>query len=108
MPRKAGGDSENPHDLATLLKGLYGKVAHRLNLDPYYISRVARGELASQAVEDALRQELIKIKSLSAGGRGARRATPRKKSASKKWKKKAPIKKRLRIVTSKSPKGPSG
>jgi hypothetical protein len=47
-----------PPDLATLLKGLYGKVAHVLDLDPLYVSRVARGECQSQMIEDAFRCEL--------------------------------------------------
>ena len=33
-----------PPDLATLLKGLYGKVAQVLDVDPLYVSRVARGQ----------------------------------------------------------------
>jgi hypothetical protein len=47
-----------PPDLATLLKGLYGKVAQVLDVDPLYVSRVARGQCQSQMIEDALRREL--------------------------------------------------
>jgi hypothetical protein len=48
-------------DLATQLRGLYGKVAQQLDLDPLYVSRVARGEAQSQRVEEALARELENI-----------------------------------------------
>jgi len=48
-------------DLATQLRGLYGKVAQQLDLDPLYVSRVARGEGQSQRVEEALARELEHI-----------------------------------------------
>jgi hypothetical protein len=43
------------------LRGLYGKVAQQLDLDPLYVSRVARGEGQSQRVEEALARELEHI-----------------------------------------------
>ena len=107
MPSSAGGNSGEPPDLAILLKGLYEKVARQLDLDPYYISRVARGEHRSQMVEDALRRELIRIKARVEKGRGVRGGGIRKKSASKKTKKKrAPKKKSLQLLTFKSPRDP--
>jgi hypothetical protein len=50
-----------PPNLASLIRGLYRRVAHQLELDPSYISRVARGERQSKIVESALRRELRKI-----------------------------------------------
>ena len=50
-----------PRDLASVIRGLYGRVAHRLHVDPSYVSRVARGERRSKTVEDSLRRELSRI-----------------------------------------------
>jgi hypothetical protein len=108
MPRSAGGSSAGPPDLADLLRGLYERVARQLNLDPYYVSRVARGELPSKTVEDALRRELVRIKALTERGRRVPGGATRKNSASTKTKKKrARNKKRLQLLTFKSPRDPS-
>jgi hypothetical protein len=53
--------SEIPRDLTSRVRGLYRQVAHRLRVHPSYVSRVARGERRSAAVERALRRELNKI-----------------------------------------------
>ncbi|GAC1439308.1 MAG: hypothetical protein NVSMB58_35930 [Terriglobales bacterium] len=45
----------------TLYRGLYGRVAKKLAVDPSYVSRVARGERYSQPVESALRNEINQI-----------------------------------------------
>jgi hypothetical protein len=50
-----------PRDLASQLRGLYGRVARELHLDTSYVSRVARGERQSDAVEAGLRRELKRI-----------------------------------------------
>lgn len=50
-----------PQDLASLLRGMYGRVARSLHRDPSYVSRVARGERRSELVQAALRRELNKI-----------------------------------------------
>jgi hypothetical protein len=50
-----------PAGLPSLLRGLYGRVATKLKLDPSYVSRVARGERHSPLIESELRQELNKI-----------------------------------------------
>jgi hypothetical protein len=50
-----------PQDLASLVRGLYQRVASRLGVDPSYVSRVARRERHSKLVGDALRRELRKI-----------------------------------------------
>ena len=45
-------------------RGLYARVARHLGVDRSYVSRVARGERRSQRVEEALRAELKRIRSL--------------------------------------------
>jgi transcriptional regulator with XRE-family HTH domain len=45
----------------TLYRGLYIRIARRLKIDPSYVSRVARGERHSRAVEQALRYEIDQI-----------------------------------------------
>ena len=50
-----------PPDLTSLIRGLYARVASRLEIHPSYVSRVARRERRSKAVEDALRAELMNI-----------------------------------------------
>ena len=64
MPVTRKVRSEHPKNLASLIRGLYGRVAHRLKVDPSYVSRVARGERQSDEVELALEQELRRIMSL--------------------------------------------
>jgi hypothetical protein len=50
-----------PYNLASLIRGLYGRVAEQLDLDPSYVSRVARGERRSQEIEIALEREMKRI-----------------------------------------------
>jgi len=50
-----------PKDLSPQLRGLYGRVARQLGVDPSYVSQVARGERQSALVEDALSRELTEI-----------------------------------------------
>ena len=50
-----------PKNLASIFRGLYVRVASRLWVDPSYVSRVARGERKSEAVEAALERETRKI-----------------------------------------------
>lgn len=45
-------------------RGLYARVARQLGVDRSYVSRVARGERRSSRVEQALRAELKRIRSL--------------------------------------------
>jgi hypothetical protein len=40
----------------TLYRGLYVRIARKLNVDPSYVSRVARGDRRSSEIETALRQ----------------------------------------------------
>lgn len=53
--------STPPYNLASLIRGLYGRVARRLKVDPSYVSRVARGERQSDAIEASLEKELRRI-----------------------------------------------
>ena len=41
-------------------RGLYTRVAHKLGVDPSYVSRVARGERRSKRIEAALSAEIRK------------------------------------------------
>jgi len=80
-----------PTNLASLIRGLYGRVAKQLKVDPSYVSRVARGERQSVEIEMALERELRRIMSL-VGTRhnGAKhRSAKRSRPASKKKKKAA-------------------
>jgi hypothetical protein len=56
--------STPPYNLASLIRGLYGRVARQLKVDPSYVSRVARGERQSDAIEASLEKELRRIMSL--------------------------------------------
>lgn len=49
------------YNLASLFRGLYRRVARRLDVDPSYVSRVARGERQSEAIEAALEREMRQI-----------------------------------------------
>jgi hypothetical protein len=51
----------HPKNLASIFRGLYVRVAARLGVDPSYVSRVARGERQSDAVEAALERETHQI-----------------------------------------------
>src|ERR1700730_13427237 len=46
----------------SLFRGIYNRVAKRLGVDPSYVSRVARGERKSAAVEKALAEEVRLIR----------------------------------------------
>ena len=61
LQRRAAGPSKPPPDLASRLRGLYGRVARQTKVHPSYVSRVARGERHSQLVSDALRREISRI-----------------------------------------------
>ncbi|HET6141968.1 MAG TPA: hypothetical protein VFE02_00565 [Candidatus Acidoferrales bacterium] len=53
-----------PTNLASLIRGLYGRVAKQLKVDPSYVSRVARGERQSEEIEMSLEKELRRIMSM--------------------------------------------
>jgi hypothetical protein len=87
MASKKNSRSTPPTNLASLIRGLYGRVARQLKVDPSYVSRVARGERQSGAIEASLERELKRIMTLVSknrgpGGRAAKqtRAGARKKT----------------------------
>ncbi|HTC64917.1 MAG TPA: hypothetical protein VK709_18900 [Candidatus Saccharimonadales bacterium] len=78
-----------PTNLASLIRGLYGRVARQLKVDPSYVSRVARGERQSDEIELSLERELRRIMSLvSTNNNGTKRhSAKRSRTATKKKKK---------------------
>jgi hypothetical protein len=64
MAREKINRSSPPTNLASLIRGLYGRVARQLKVDPSYVSRVARGERQSDEIENALERELKRIMQL--------------------------------------------
>jgi hypothetical protein len=87
MPRSKSVLRPAPTNLASLIRGLYGRVARQLKVDPSYVSRVARGERQSDEIEASLERELKRImaqvrSSSNGSGKGAKkrsRAKARKK-----------------------------
>jgi len=45
----------------SLYRGIYSRIAKELEIDPSYVSRVARGERQSAKVEAALLKEIRRI-----------------------------------------------
>ena len=61
MARAKSVNMPAPTNLASLIRGLYGRVARQLRVDPSYVSRVARGERQSSEIELSLERELKRI-----------------------------------------------
>jgi len=75
-----------PTNLASLIRGLYGRVAKQLRVDPSYVSRVARGERQSDEIEASLERELKRIMSMvrtNHNGTGRNHAKPSRPKAKK-------------------------
>ena len=84
MARLKSEHKGTPTNLASLIRGLYGRVARHLKVDPSYVSRVARGERQSDAIEASLERELKRIMSLvGANHNGAGRNHHAKRSRAK-------------------------
>ena len=82
--------STPPHNFASLVRGLYGRVARHLDIDPSYVSRVARGERQSEAIEAALEREMRKImKMVNANHNGSGRHAASHNGAGRRNSKKA-------------------
>ena len=78
-----------PTNLASLIRGLYGRVAKQLKVDPSYVSRVARGERQSDEIELSLERELRRIMSMvSTSHNGAKRHSAKRSRTVVKKKKK--------------------
>ena len=60
-----GGVGAPPLHFASLFRGFYGRVARQLDLDPSYVSRVARGERQSETIEAGLEREMKRIMALA-------------------------------------------
>jgi hypothetical protein len=78
MARAKSVHKPAPTNLASLIRGLYGRVARQLKVDPSYVSRVARGERQSDVIEASLERELRRIMALvgtnhNGGGRRHKR-----------------------------------
>ena len=73
MGHRKRNTSTTPYNLASLIRGLYGRVARQLKVDPSYVSRVARGERQSDEIEASLERELRRIMALVRTNRGAGR-----------------------------------
>jgi hypothetical protein len=67
MPHSQLNNSEIKLNFASMIRGLYGRVARKANVDPSYVSRVARGERRSDRVEASLERELKRIVALANG-----------------------------------------
>ena len=61
MGREKSNRKSTPKNLASLIRGLYGRVARQLNVDPSYVSRVARQERRSVSIEASLKREIRRI-----------------------------------------------
>jgi hypothetical protein len=89
MSRDKRNTSTIPYNLASLIRGLYGRVARKLKVDPSYVSRVARGERQSQEIEVSLERELRRIMTLMKtnhngnGRNGASHSGTKRKAAKK-------------------------
>ncbi len=77
-----------PTNLASLIRGLYGRVAKQLKVDPSYVSRVARGERQSDEIEMSLERELRRIMSLVSMNHNGTKHHPSKRSRTTTKKKK--------------------
>jgi len=89
MARAKSISGTAPTNLASLIRGLYGRVAKQLKVDPSYVSRVARGERQSGAIEALLEKELRRIMSLVKSNRNGARRRSAKRTQVKSRKKKA-------------------
>ena len=87
MPRLKSVHTPAPTNLASLIRGLYGRVARQLKVDPSYVSRVARGERQSDVIEASLERELKRIMTMiSTNHNGAGRHLAKRSSAKTKKK----------------------
>jgi hypothetical protein len=69
-----------PTNLASLIRGLYGRVARHLKVDPSYVSRVARGERQSDVIEASLERELKRIMTMVGANHNGRERHHAKRS----------------------------
>jgi hypothetical protein len=79
MPADGGRASVSPGPLSpqALYRGLYVRIANKLDVDPSYVSRVARGERQSKAIERALQSEIDQINKKLGRGHASHASTDR-------------------------------
>jgi hypothetical protein len=77
MVRQKSIRKSHPPNIASLIRGLYARVAHELKVDPSYVSRVARQERRSVTIEASLKREIRRIIALI---KARRRRTTRRKT----------------------------
>jgi DNA-binding transcriptional regulator YdaS (Cro superfamily) len=61
-PQRAAKPVRKVHEFVQTVCGIYSRVARRLRVSPSFVSRVARGERQSPAVEKAVMQEFAEAK----------------------------------------------
>jgi hypothetical protein len=83
MARAKSVHKSAPTNLASLIRGLYGRVARNLKVDPSYVSRVARGERQSDVIEASLERELKRIMTLVGTNHNGAGRHPAKRSKAK-------------------------
>jgi hypothetical protein len=87
MARAKSVHKAAPTNLASLIRGLYGRVARQLKVDPSYVSRVARGERQSSEIELSLERELKRIMAMVSTSRNGTGRHLAKRSSGKTRKK---------------------
>jgi hypothetical protein len=58
MKRSSQNEIMNSLRVITVFRGIYRRVAKQLDIDPSYVSRVARGERRAAFVTEALKKEI--------------------------------------------------
>jgi hypothetical protein len=58
MKRNSQNEIMNSLQVITVFRGIYRRVAKRLDIDPSYVSRIARGERRAAFVTEALQKEI--------------------------------------------------
>ena len=81
MARQKNSRTPGRKNIASLIRGLYSRVARELNVDPSYVSRVARQERRSATIEASLVREIKRIVALVEANRARTgRGKPKKKA----------------------------
>lgn len=69
QPQREAKQVRKVHEFVQSVCGLYSRVARKLRVSPSFVSRVARGERESPAVEQAVIQEFAEAKADLIGGK---------------------------------------
>lgn len=80
MARQKNSRKSHPASIASLVRGLYTRVARQLKVDPSYVSRVARQERSSVTIEASLIREIRRIIALIKANRGRAGRTKAKRA----------------------------